>query len=270
MKKKLGYVLLCGIVLLGVCGCSNENSKIEETPFNMACADNTSLSDAIIIEKYTNTLVIPKDTTFFEDDTLFRNAYYCYDTDTKESVPNENISIDTSNLNINEVGTYKIKVNGKYNDKVGNTEVDVKVVESCSGTCTIETSNWIFEINDNIKYQDISDTYRILNVPIKMTPTDNAFYSSSTQTTHYSDLLHGFIELRVDNDTFIQKYVADDENDRSIGESDNALGQNYIRNQQKDLTTYLKFRVVPIIESEAYIDFYDLPKDEHHFYYIHK
>lgn len=272
MKIKSKIILLCSIILilavllLVLCGCDNTNK--EELTFNMAYTDNTKYNDSIIIERYTNILVLPKNTSFFKDDELFKSAYYFYDVDTKESVPIENISIDTSNLNINEVGTYKIRVTGKYDNKVGNTEIDVNVVESYSGNCTIKTSNWIFEISDNIKYQDISDTYRILNVPIKMTPTDNAFYSSSTKTTNYSDLLHGFITLRVDNGTFISTYVADDEDDRTIGENDNALAQMYIRNKTKDLTTYLKFRVVPIIETEAYIDFYDEQTKEHHFYYI--
>lgn len=261
--KKICFIIMCSIL---ICGCE---SKVEETPFNLSCADNTRLDDSIIIEKYTNTLVIPKGTKFLEDDTLFKDGYYCYDKDTKESIPNENITIDISNVNVNEVGAYKIKVNAKYNNMIGNTEVDVKVAESCSGNCTIKTSNWVFEVTDDIKYQEISSTYRILNVPIKLTPTDNAFYSNNEKTTHYSDLLHGFVELRVDNKTFVRKYVADDEDDRTIGEKDNALAQTYIRNQPKNTVTYLKFRVVPIIESEAYIDFYDLPKDEHHFYYIH-
>jgi len=270
MKKRLSLILLCGIVLLGVCGCGN-TSKIEEIPFNMACADNTKLNDAIIIERYTNALIIPKDTIFFKDDTLFKDGYYCYDTDTKESIPSENISIDTSEINVNAVGNYKLKVNAKYDNKVGNTEVEVKVVESCSGNCTIQTTNWKFEIFDNTQYTDEKNSYYTLKQQVKLYPTENANFSSALKNTaKYSNIIDGDITLRYLNNkgSFYSKAIASD-NDYDV--LDDALSLHYRLNENKvKQQTFLKYYVVPKIEAEAFIDFYDKVKDEHHFYYIHK
>lgn len=270
MKKKINLIVLCGIVLLGVCGCDNNKSKIEETPFNMACGDSSSANDDIIIENYTNSLVIPKNTTFFKDDTLFKYGYYCYDTDTKEIVPDENISIDTSDLNVNEVGTYKIKVSGKYNNKVGNTDVEVKVLDSCSGNCTIQTTNWKFEIFDNIQYTDESNGYYTLKLQVKLYPTENAnFNRALANTANYDNLIDGFIKLRyLVNNSFYSSTVASDKDFEVL---DDALSLNYQLNKNElKQQTFIKFYVVPKIEGEAYIDFYDKVKAEHHFYYIHK
>lgn len=266
MKNKVILCLSCCFIILFLCGCNNKEEQIiEEIPFQLSCTDNYQYNDNVMVEVKDNisTIILPINSRFLDDDYFIFDSLYCYDVDTKQKV--EDLTIDKSELQKDKVGTYTLKLSGKYDNKVGSTDIKIKLGEACSGNCTITTSKWTFKITDNIVFTQQSEDYSTLNLQVEPRPINE-------HHAYYSTTFDGQINLRYLTKNFYSKKVASDINEN--GEKDNAinLGKIHYRDQSRNETLYLKFRVLPnnVRDEEAFIDFYDKVEDEHHFYYLSK
>lgn len=251
--KKISLILLCGVVLLGVCGCSNdktENSK------NFQLSYEQKSSNLIIEGSSSNyTLILPTNTKFFENKENLISEFKFYDYSNGKIVQDISYDID---FDTTKEGIYTINVEGKYDDKIGNTQLNVQLIKSCSGNCTINTTNWNIELTGDYTYGDYSPNY-ILKVKSTFSPNESAF-EFNTQTEKYQSINDGYIYLYYQNFVSYEKELASEYN-----YADNALYPYYKLHERKD-NMYVQFVSIPKLEKEAFIDFYDNQTKTHNFY----
>ena len=182
MKKKISLFILCGVILLGLCGCGNK-----ETTFQLSYE---KISDDLIITSGSTgyKIILPTNTKFFEKPDVLKGIFKFYDYSNGERI--EDISYST-NIDVSKAGIYTIDIEGKYNEKIGTTQLEVELVESCSGTCTINTTNWNIELDGTFTYGDYSPNY-ILKVKSTFSPNASAF-EFNTKTEQYEPINDGFI-----------------------------------------------------------------------------
>lgn len=261
---------------------NNDNSIPVESTFVMTCVSSNKQNNWIVEDD--GTLILPQN--YPNDEKLreeINRIYNCYEHETAQSVGDANTTVDMSEVDLTTVGDYTLKLVGKYENKIGDFEIKVKVVESCSGNCTINTTDWTYKIVDNISYLNVSDDgiFGNLRLQVKMIPTENAFASSVTgNSVHYSNTIDGYIRIRY---TSISSYNASEILASTVATTDtyhpalgltgdihktNALVRTYRKGYTYNDTTYLFFSTVKVELVRAYIDFYDKHEDKHHIYYL--
>ena len=251
MKKKISLFILCGVILLGLCGCGNK-----ETTFQLSYE---KISDDLIITSGSTgyKIILPTNTKFFEKPDVLKGIFKFYDYSNGERI--EDISYST-NIDVSKAGIYTIDIEGKYNEKIGTTQLEVELVESCSGTCTINTTNWNIELDGTFTYGDYSPNY-ILKVKSTFSPNASAF-EFNTKTEQYEPINDGFINLYYKNYAFYNTEQAS-----TYNYGDNAISQNYQLNEKKE-NMYVQFTSITKLEGEAFIDFYDKVAKKHNFYIV--
>ena len=248
MKKK-SILILSLFIMLCICGCSNEEKTFQ--------LEYEKVSDNLIIDGSSSnyTLVLPTNTNFFENKENLINAFKFYDYSNGEKIEDITYNVD---FDLTKEGVYSINVEGKKDNKIGNTKVNVQLVKSCSGNCTINTTNWNIELTGDYTYDDYSPNY-ILKVKSTFSPNETAF-EFNTQTEKYQSINDGYIYLYYQTNHFWKKELASE-----YRYNDNAIYQYYKLHERKE-NMYVQFVSIPKLDEEAFIDFYDNQTKTHNFY----
>lgn len=252
IKRKISLFMICGLVILSICGCN----KVEEKTFQLSYEKKSN--DLIIEGGSSNyTLILPTNTKFFEDKDNLKDAFKFYDYSNGETIEDITYNID---FDITKEGAYAIDIEGKYNNKIGNTKVNIQLIKSCSGKCEIKTTNWNIDLTGDYTYGNYSPNY-ILKVKSTFSPNESAF-EFDTQTEKYESINDGYIYLYYQNYASYNKELASE-----YRYDDNALYPYYKLHERKE-NMYVQFVSIPKLEKEAFIDFYDSQAKTHNFYII--
>lgn len=258
--KQISMIMLCLFTLLCMCGCGNSNLTKDFTLAYIKrerekTGSGSQKVSPLILEN--DIIILPTNSKFLEEHNL-QDYLKFYDYETGEVVQDISYNVNFSNT---KAGIYDLNIRGKYDDKIGNTTIKIQYVESCSGKCVIDTTNWRFELSGDIEYGSYW-LNNILKVKVAMSPKESAF-ETNMKIEKYETINDGFIYLYYKEYSLYTKEVA-----TGYSYDDNALFQYYSLNETKE-NMYIQFPYIPYLnDSEAFIDFYDKVTKEHHFYFV--